>query len=493
MSHDLQTQLSRITCDVRLIDLIRASRTPEAIALKIEDKAITYRQLAEMVNCLGLALMKNTFDGYLAICMVNGLEPAVAYLACLRYGIKFAIVNPEIDSDALKMILTTVSPAFVLTDSTTHGKSDLSAFHKIKVDLDELRLLEHTADLSWANSEEDGEAVMVFSSGSTGQPKGICHSYRTLNALIDHSCLLYPSGIDLFSVPMAGLGGLQMLLSALVLRKTTRILVSSRPDQIVDAIHSYLPERVLLFPAIIARLVAESSSKDTWIHAIKECHSGGDAISSALMADFKKLSGIHIQHAYGMAEFGVILKSSDSIDAFPTFTRLSTSSHIRLTLLNDRNELAQPGEVGHLHVESPSLMMGYRLREGELLISHQIPFPTNDFFKLCLDGSYKYIGRGNDLLKLGDNHVSIKEIEDIIRTESKCKDFVLFTNKHGGLAACVVRSVEQSSEQQQQAIKKAAEVAFQPELQIRQIFFVDQLPLGATGKIDRQKITQLFN
>ncbi len=492
MSQDLQTQPSRIACDVRLIALTRASRTPGAVALKIEDRAISYIQLAEMVSCLGLALKKNTFDGHLAICMVNGLEPAIAYLACLRYGIKFAIVNPELDSDALKMILATLSPAFVLTDGATHGKSDLSAFHKIKVDLDELRLLEQTADPGWPNADEDDEAVMVFSSGSTGQPKGICHSYRTLNALVDHSCLLYPSGIDIFSVPMAGLGGLQMLLSALVLGKTTRILASSRSDQIVDAIRRYLPERVLLFPAIIARLVADSSSKDAWIHTIKECHSGGDTISSALVADFKKLSGLDIQHAYGMAEFGVILKSSGSIDVSPTFTRLSTS-HIRLTLFNDRNELAQPGEVGHLHVESPSLMMGYRLRAREPLISHQKPFPTNDFFKLCLDGSYKYIGRGNDLLKLDDRHVSIKEIEDIIRTESECKNFVLVPDKHGGLAACVVRSVEQSSEQQQQAIKKAAEVAFQSGLQICQIFFVDQLPLGVTGKIDRQKITQLLD
>lgn len=493
MSQYSQTHFGHAVCDVRTIDLIRASDTPEAIALKFKNREISYRYLAEMVSRLGFVLLKNTVEkSYVAICMINGLEPAITYLACLRYGIKFAIVNPELDCNALRTALALVSPAFILTDSTTYYKSELGAFHKIKVDLEELELSKDNTGPGGAYSEEDSEAVMIFSSGSTGQPKGICHSYQTLNALIDHSCILYPSGIDLFSIPMAGLGGLQMLLTALVLGKPTRILASSSVDQIVDAIHSYLPERVLLFPAIIARLVAEPSSRDDWIHAIKECHSGGDSISSSLIETFKKLSGLDIRHAYGMAEFGAILKSSGFIDGSPTFTKLSTN-RIRLTLLTEHNEIAQPGDVGHLHVESSSLMKGYRHMGEKSATLDQIPFPTNDWFRLCADGSYKYIGRGNGLLKFDDEYVSINEIENIIRRESKCQDIVMVSNKHGELVACVQRSVQHSCEQQQLAIKKAAEVAFKINLNIKQVLFVDQLPLGPTGKIDRQKIAQLVD
>lgn len=494
MNLTFQTQLVYGSANVQIVDLLRAKHTSEAIALQFEEQSITYGHLSELVSRLGLSLKNKTISGYVAICMVNGLEPALAYLACLRYGIKFAIVNPDLDSETLAKTFALISPELVLTDTATYPKSELGSFHKFPVNLNALVPHQQTA-AEPVTAEEDCEAVMIFSSGSTGQPKGICHSYRTLNALIDHSCLLYPSGIDIFSVPMAGLGGLQMLLTALTLGKPTRILASSKPDRIVNAIHAYLPERVLLFPAIIARLVTESNPEDTWVGRIEECHSGGDSISSTLIEDFKKLSGLVIQHAYGMAEFGVILKTSGSGDGSPTFNKLPTDQ-IKLSLLNDHNEMAKPGEIGHLHIESTSLMKGYRLNfsgeDGKSIISPQIPFPTHDFFRLGSDGTYKYIGRENDLIKLFNEYVSLKEIEDILQAGSQCKELVLFTNKLGELSLCVQRSVAQSSQHQQQTLKKAAELTLNPELHPKQIFFIDQFPLGTTGKIDRQKIVQLF-
>ncbi len=496
MPRNLQSQLLPAACDVRNIDVFRARKTPEAVALQFEGCEVSYAKLSQLVTQLGILLTENKTDGYVVICMTNGLEPAVAYLACLRYGIKFAIVHPDLDSETLAKVFGLISPWAVLTNATTYSKPDLGSFHKFQVNLDELELHKQSADLEWINSDNDHEAAVVFSSGSTGQPKGICHSYATLNALVDHSCLLYPSGIDLFSVPMAGLGGLQMLLTALALGKTTRLLASSRPDLIVDAIHTYLPERMLLFPAIIATLVAESRPDDAWVSKIKECHSGGDSISSALIETFHKLTGLIIQHAYGMAEFGVILKTSGQVGGPPTFNKLPTG-HIKLYLLNDRNELAEPGEIGHLHVESTSLMKGYRLdrsiMDGESIIPPRIPFPTNDFFRLGQDGTYKYIGRENDLIKIRDDYISIKEIEYLLQAESRCKNIVLFSNRLGELALCVQTSSRLSTEHQEEALQKAAEVALKPELHPKHIFFVDQLPLlGTTGKIDRQKIAQLL-
>jgi long-chain acyl-CoA synthetase len=489
---------------MNLAELLTKSAEKDAdhIAVKLDDVELSYGALDGASKYIA-GLLKA--DGVEAGDRVGIMLPNVPYFPIIYYGVLRlgAIVVP------MNPLLKGREVEFYLSDN---GAKVLFAWHGFeepatkgseaagaKLYLVEPGEFEKTvgaaepADVLEDRDEED-TAVLLYTSGTTGKPKGaeLTHANLTTNAEIAAS--LFDTGPDdvvLGALPLFHSFGQTCGLNATVAGGGTITLIPRFDPQ--KALEIIERDKVTVFEGVPTMFSAMLHTEgDFDVSTLRVCASGGSAMPGEVLREFEKRFDATVLEGYGLSETSPVATFNP-----PDKSKVGSIGipieGVELRLVdNDRNEVEDPDEVGEIAIRGHNIMKGYWDREEATResIDDDGWFYTGDMAKRDEDGYYFIVDRKKELIIRGGYNVYPREIEEVLYEHPAVREVAVVGVPHDDLgeevgAAVVLKDGEEASEDELRDHVKNEVAAYKYP---RKIWFVDELPKGPTGKILKREI-----
>ncbi|MET9242519.1 benzoate-CoA ligase family protein [Nonomuraea sp. NPDC003709] len=344
---------------------------------------------------------------------------------------------------------------------------------------------------------EDSWALWLYTSGTTGVPKGAMHRH----ANVRHVCQTYGDQVlgirpdDVcFSVAKLffayGIGNSMFFpLSA----GAATVLEPRRPAPAVTAERMAADRPTLFFavPTFYAALLAADLPAGTFA-SVRLGASAGEALPAPLQERFTGRFGVEIIDGIGSTEALHIFLSNRPGDVRPGTTGRPVPGY-DIELRDPDGRLVADGEPGALHVRGESIALGYwRRTDASRAVFAGQWLNTGDTYTRSAEGYYTCLGRSNDLLKAGGIWVSPAEVESrLLEHPAVLEAAVVGVADEHGLdkpVACVVAQGQVTAEELVQWCRDGLAAFKRP----RRVVFLDRLPKTATGKIQRFRVRELL-
>lgn len=445
------------------------------------------------------------------LCMQDSFALPATFLGAIRAGIVPVLANTLLTADDYAYMLADSRAAVAIVSAPLAAKfeglcNQVASFARLIIDdgeHGELATLCAAADsqLPAAVTSADEACFWLYSSGSTGHPKGTVHVHSSLRA-----------SAELYAQPILGINEHDLVFSAaklffayglgnalsfpLSVGATTLLMAEwPRPQAVFQRLVEQQPTIFHGVPTLYAALLASPALPAAAQLNLRCCTSAGEALPADIGRRWRKHFGRDILDGIGSTEMLHIFLSNR-----PGDVRLGTTGKVvpgyELRLVKDDGEIAQAGEPGELQVKGPTAALMYwnnRVRSRQTFLGEWTR--TGDQYRIDPDGYYVHCGRSDDMLKVGGIYVSPIEVESVLISHPavletavvgradkerliKPQAFVVLTDGCSASAAL-------AGELQQFVKSRLA-----PYKCPRWIDFVSELPKTATGKIQRFKLRQ---
>ena len=480
-----------------------AAAQPDAIALRFEHHALTYRQLNERANQVAHALLAHGVcpDARVAICVERGPQMIIGLLGILKAGAGYVPIDPAYPQERIAYTLADSQPVAVLVQANTAQRAGALA----RIDLDHLGPLPISnpgLHLSPANL-----AYVIYTSGSTGQPKGVMIEHRQVARLFsathhwfgfnphDVWALFHSFAFDfsVWEIWGALMHGGQLLI--------VPQLVSRSPDEcyalLCDAQVSILNQTPSAFRQLIA---AQGNSAQS--HSLRQVIFGGEALEPGVLKPWYARAvnaGTQLVNMYGITETTVhvtyrALEAADAhlVGVSPIGVRIPD---LQLYVLDERHEPLPLGVVGELYVGGAGVARGYLNRQAlnaERFLADPATglrmYKTGDLGRLLADGSVEYLGRNDDQVKIRGFRIELGEIQAHLATASGVRDAVVIAREDQPGDKRLVAYVISDGELNVAALRDHLLLSLAEHMVPSAFVRLDTLPLTTNGKLDRKAL-----
>ena len=458
---------------------------------------VTFGELADSSNRLANVLSSHGVGegDRVALILSQRPETAIGHAAIYKLGAIAVPLSSSFGPEALELRLRNADARVVLGERESLERVAELGFDGVALDVDDdlPRLLaEASPELVAAATTPDTPALLVYTSGTTGPPKGALHGHRVLAGHLpgfELSHDFFPQPGDRIWTPAdwAWIGGLyDVVMPALAHGVPVVAYRSPRfdPEQAFDLIaHSGI--RNVFMPATALRMMRRCGGAPV---SLRTLASGGETVGEETAAWCQERLGVRLNEFYGQTEANLLLGNCEAWPAKPGWMGRAYPGH-ELRLID--------GELAVRVEGDPVVFLGYwRDEKATEAKVHDGWLHTGDLAEIDAEGTFRSIGRADDLISSGGYRIGPGEIEeclirhpavsiaaaigipDEIRGEV-VKAFVV-------TAPGAVRSPELAAELQQLVRHRLAPYGVP-----RTIEFVDELPLTVTGKIRRGELRRL--
>jgi benzoate-CoA ligase len=337
-------------------------------------------------------------------------------------------------------------------------------------------------------------AYMLYTSGSTGMPKGVPHRHADLLAAAENyavQVLGMKSGDKVFSASKLFFGyGLGNSLAFPLYTGGAAILQSGAPlpDTLLSLMERHRPSLFFSVPTVYAQII-RSVSQERLLLPMRLCISAGEALPAAILAEWHRLTGLELLDGMGSTETTHIVISNRQGHTRPGCAGQPVPGY-EVRLVDDTDSTVPSGSPGHLLVRGPGFAP-YYWNLPEKTAKTVLPdgfIRTGDIF-LERDGCYYHKGRSDDMLKVGGQWVSPIQVEEVLRSHPAVVDCAVAACHVGGLervAAHLIRQPGASSGAELEKDLRAFVSGRLPDYMRPLVYsFVKELPRTATGKVQR--------
>lgn len=401
--------------------------------------ALSYRELDDAVSRAANALAGLGLARGDRVCFLMKDTPlfCAAYLGALRAGLVAIAINTRlapaeqgfIVADAKARVLI-ADPDFLAAAQVARGAARLIPARDAQ---DSFAQAVAAAPPRYATAATvpGDEAFWLYSSGTTGHPKGILHSHA--NAAHAGKLLREVIGADERTVVL----GTSKLFFAFGLDNgflgvlscgATTILNEGWPEpgDIVDQVLRHRPTLFFAVPSFFRRLLALPPERLAAMKHVPRNLTAGERLPEAVEAEWHAKVGTEILVAHGMSE-----TFCNTFSNFPGRTRAGTCGQalagVETKLLDAEGRPAPPGEPGILWIRHPSLALRYSNPEATARLFRDGWFCTGDLFSVDADGYWTHQGRADELIKVAGQWVKPMELEEAVLRDARIRE-----------AACVV-------------------------------------------------------
>ncbi|TYR65651.1 amino acid adenylation domain-containing protein, partial [Streptomyces parvus] len=393
----------------------QAERAPDAVAVETEDGKLTYRELDARANQFARHLRSAGVRGesLVAVHMERGLLTPVVLLGILKTGAAYLPLDTESPAERLAAVLADAAPAAVVTA----GPLPPVAVPLIDLDTDLPAITALPAE-PLTDVEEPGPdrlAYVMFTSGSTGVPKGVLVEHRAVIRLIREQSYarLGPDATHLLLAPLAFDASTLEIWGALA--HGGRLVVAAPGARTVDQLGRTLADRRVTTLWLTASLFNLVVDEDPSILAgVGDLLIGGEALSvNHVRTARKALPDTVVTNGYGPTETTTFacthaIRPQDLDGA--SIPIGGPIAHTEVHVLDEDFDPVPPGEAGELFIGGPRLARGYLNRPGltaERFVAHPAAtepgsrlYRTGDRVRVRPDGTLEYLGRLDDQVKL---------------------------------------------------------------------------------------------
>jgi fatty-acyl-CoA synthase len=338
--------------------------------------------------------------------------------------------------------------------------------------------------------------LIVYTSGTTGKPKGAVHTQSALLWNIVNATLYqdFTSRDHVLTVlPMFHVGGLCIqTLPALHAGATVTIHPRFDPGLWLRDVAMRRPTHSLLVPATMKAVTTHPDWARTDLSSLREMNTGSSTIPESLIAPFHA-RGIPVGQVYGSTETGPVsmyLRAEDAKRKAGSAGKAAMHAEIRLVGADGRD--AAPGAVGEIWVRAPNLMSGY-WKDPDNPAFRDGWFRSGDLARVDDEGYYWVVGRSKDMIISGGENVYPAELENIL---ADCPDVLeavvvgVPDPKWGeAVVAAVVRRPGAALDEA--AVMRLFDGRIARYKQPRRVAFVDALPKSAIGKVQKFEVRRL--
>jgi long-chain acyl-CoA synthetase len=478
-------------------------RDSDHVAVKLDDAELTYAQLDEAsARVAGLLRAHGVEPGD----RVGVMLPNVPYFPVAYYGILRAggVVVP------MNVLLKKREVAFYLRDPEAkllfawHGfaedaqaGADEAGVECLLVEPGEFETLVGEAEpvTEVHDADDEDTAVILYTSGTTGTPKGAELTHANLSRNAEVSRGLFGAGADtvvLGCLPLFHSFGQTCAMNTTILAGGTLTLIPRfDPGKALEIMARDEVNVFMGVPTMYGALLHHPDRDDADLSRLKLCASGGSALPVELMHAFEKAFGAKILEGYGLSETSPVASFNHPDRERKPGSIGTPVDGVEMKVVDDDGNEVDQGEVGEIAVRGHNVMKGYwrkpdateeTVKDGWL--------HTGDMAQIDEDGYFFIVDRKKDLIIRGGYNVYPREIEEVLYEHPAVREAAVLGVPHDEYGEEVAAAValkdgeEVSAEALRDFVKEQVAAYKYP----RRVWFVDDLPKGPTGKILKREI-----
>jgi long-chain acyl-CoA synthetase len=481
-----------------------AGRDPEHVAIRLDDAALSYAALdGASAHIAGLLAAHDVGPGdRVGIMLPNVPYFPVCYFGVLRAG---AIVVP------MHVLLKRREVAFYLKDS---GAKLLFAWHGFAEDAqagaDDAGVecvivtpgeFDHAVGSASPKTEvldtdDSDTAVILYTSGTTGTPKGAELTHHNLRRNAQVARDLFSAGaeaVTLGALPLFHSFGQTCSMNAIMLAGATLTMIPRfDPAKALEIIQR---DRVNIFmgvPTMYGALLHLSEREQYDTSTLRLCVSGGSALPVELLRSFEQAFGCKILEGYGLSETSPVASFNHPDRERKPGSIGTPIAGVEMKVVDDEGNDLPQGEVGEIVIRGHNVMKGYWQRPDatdEAILDGW--FHSGDMARVDEDGYFFIVDRKKDLIIRGGYNVYPREIEEVLYEHPAVREVAVLGIPHDEYgeeiaAAVTLKDGAQTTPDELRDFAKQRVAAYKYP---RFIWFVDELPKGPTGKILKREIT----
>lgn len=481
-----------------------AAHTGESIAVRVADRAFTFAELQSRVDALsqhlaGAGVAPGT---RVAVLMANRVEFVVTVHAVSRLGAATVLLSPAWKSAEVAHALELTAPGYAVAD--TEGTSllaeRLGSGRVADVDtlgLDALTESPMPGPTAHVEIAGNAEAVLVFSSGTTGLPKAVRHTHDSIWHATQHWCTALGLGSeDRFQIatPPSHILGLLNLLAAMAAGATVRLHRRFALDEVLRSIER---DRMTLEMAVAPIALAMANHphlEDYDLSSLRYIMWGATPVTEHVAAAVTARTGVRWLPAYGASEVPVI--SANPV-ARPEQWRLDSAGlpppgvELRVADIGSGAVLS-PGEIGEIQVRSPSLMAGY-LPESETAAALADGwYRTGDVGYIEPEGWVHLTDRLKEMIKVSGFQVAPAEIEAVLLGHPAVLDCAVFgiPDERAGEVPVAAVQVDRNVPVAEGELQRLVADTLANYKNVHHVIVVDSIPRLPSGKVLRRTLSE---
>ncbi len=463
----------------KLNEIFKSSWSSEAILS--EDISLTYEEFYNCANSLAeyLRSLGHKTGDKIAIRLPNGPEYCVAYFACILGNYVFVPVNMELSSDEQNFIIQSTSPKFTIDETLEFNN------------LEDIK----SSEPSFLDSKLEYDAIF-FTSGTTGKPKGVCHS---LEALIDNAfnfnvAMGLSKNTRMYHVlPMAYMAGfLNTIISPIMAGGCVLVGLRFDPSHAMifwNKAIQWSANTIWITPTLASILIKFTRDKEIIKKVqnnMKNIFCGTAPLSENIREDFKTLFNRPLQESFGMSEILIV--------SAQTKEEAMTESNVGKLLPNLISSTRITDDLEELLIKSPWALKFY-LEEGdkESPLTQDGFMPTGDIGEFK-DMKLSIVGRIKDLIIRGGINISPFSIENCIQSYDFVDEVAVVGVPHEfwgeQIIACIVLKNNDDKDNVLKNIKDIVNAKIAKNMRPDKYLMMDKLPKNSNGKIIKNVLVE---
>jgi long-chain acyl-CoA synthetase len=447
------------------------------------------------------------------VMMLNSLDVAAAFMAIWKLGAVTLPVTPMWNAREVRYVLEDSGAQLVITspeltarlqeasaglpsfrEVLTIGASGLNDVCDIAAELTAAEPYDLVADC-----RPDELALLLYTSGTTGDPKGVMLSHENLIFIAD-SCYENSKTIgpyrSVLVLPLSHVYGVLMLNLGYRYGATSLILRQFETKRVLEAIQDFKVQRMALVPTMLSYLINHPEREKYDVTSLEQVNSGGAPLAESVRLEFEQLFDCRVVQGYGMSETAGALTGYQPEETYRVGSVGRALPGVELCIMDFNQQMLPPGEVGEICARGRNIMLGYLNK----------PEATRDTFAdgwLCtgdvgyLDADeYLYItDRKKDLIIKGGENISPREIEEGIYRHPAVAEAAVFgmpDEVYGEniVAAIVLRLGQSLTKAEMREYISQYVTKFKVPARIE---FLPSLPKNNSGKILKRALKDQFH
>ncbi len=496
----------------------RAYRDPDVEALfePSSDRRFTFRELNARSNRVANALTSSgvAFGDRVGLLLMNGTEFVESFFGAGKIGAVNVPLNWRLVPDELEFILSDAGTSVLIFDENV---ADVAAELRSRGDATAITTWIQVGGTpadgvisydEWVGSASDDEPTaagsgddllfIMYTSGTTGLPKGVMHSHDTVlwSLLTSTATSDFRKGdIFLNSLPMFHVGALNPVVTCVFAGVSMVILKAFDPVKSWELIRDEKVTATLMVPAMLQFMLAVRDPEQHDASSLRWCMSGAAPVPVTLIKAYEDL-GIEIHQVYGLTETcgpACLIGSADASTRAGSTGKAFYFTEVRVVGA-DGNDCA-PGEAGEVWVKGPHIMLGYWNRPeatADALVDGWLH--TGDVATMDEEGFVTIVDRVKDMLISGGENVYPAEIENVLLSNDKVADagvIGISSAKWGESPLAVIVAKDDSLTAEE--LMEFCKGKLAPFKLVRAVEFVTEIPRNPSGKILKRELREQYN